>query len=272
MKCRAGVHRWAAVVVAGLLVAAVTACGAEDAGEPEKAAPGEQPSPSATASASSSPSPRASKSPRKPRLSGRPIVGRAPPKWLGKRVLPRTADGFGEVRRTPAELVQRRFNLPDQLPALPGKGFASRVTSPAPGTVIARSTWKQGCPVAANELAWIRLAYWGFDDQRHTGELLVNAAVADDLVSVFKQLYKARFPIEEMRITRLEELDAPPTGDGNNTGSFACRPTRGESSYSQHAYGLAVDVNPFQNPYLNDEVVLPELASSYLERGWSGPG
>jgi len=263
VKCRA-------IFVAALLVPALAGCGAEDADEPEKASPGEQPSPSATAS--SSPSPTASKSPRKSRPSGRPIVGRAPPKWLGKRVLPKTTDGFGEVRRTPVELVQRRFNLPDQLPALPGKGFASRVTSPAPGTVIARSTWKQGCPVAANELAWIRLAYWGFDDQRHTGELLVNASAADDIVSVFKQLYLARFPIEEMRITRLEELDAPPTGDGNNTGSFACRPTRGASSYSQHAYGLAVDVNPFQNPYLNDEVVLPELASSYLERGWRRPG
>ena len=80
-----------------------------------------------------SPSPTASKSPRKPRLSGRPIVGRAPPRWLGKRVLPRTADGFGEVRRTPAELVQRRFNLPDQLPALPGNGFASRVDLPGAG-------------------------------------------------------------------------------------------------------------------------------------------
>ena len=75
-----------------------------------------------------------------------------------------------------------------------------------------------------------------------------------------------------MRITRRDELDAPPTGDGNNTGAFACRPTTGASSYSQHAYGLAVDVNPFQNPYLSDDVVLPELASSYLERGLRRPG
>ena len=258
-------------MVAGVLVASLAACGADAGGEPEKASPGTQPSPIATAS-SSSPSPTASKSPRRPDLSGRPILGGAPPPWLGERVLPRTADGFGEVRRTPPELVQRRFTLPDQQPPLPGKGFASKVTTPAPRQVIARSTWKQGCPVAATDLAWVRLAFWGFDDRRHTGELLVNRSVADDLVSVFRQLYTARFPIEEMRITRLEELDAPPTGDGNNTGSFVCRPTRGASSYSQHAYGLAVDVNPFQNPYLNDDVVLPELASSYLERGWKRPG
>jgi hypothetical protein len=263
VKCRA-------VVVAALLVSALTACGAEEADEPEKASPGEQPSPSATAS--TSPSATASKTPRRPELSGRPIVGRAPPKWLGQRVLPRTADGFGEVRRTPKELVQRRFNLPDQQPPLPGKGFASRVTSPAPSKVIARSTWKQACPVAAADLAWVRLAFWGFDGRRHTGELLVNGSVADQIVTVFRQLYVARFPMEEMRITRRDELDAPPTGDGNNTGAFACRPATGASSYSQHAYGLAVDVNPFQNPYVNGDVVLPELASSYLEREWKRPG
>jgi len=126
--------------------------------------------------------------------------------------------------------------------------------------------------VAATDLAWVRLAFWGFDDRRHTGELLVHRSVAAEIVTVFRQLYAAQFPVEEMRITRRDELDAPPTGDGNNTGSFVCRPTTGGSSYSQHAYGLAVDLNPFQNPYRSDDVVLPELASSYLERGWKRPG
>ena len=69
-----------------------------------------------------------------------------------------------------------------------------------------------------------------------------------------------------MRVTRLDELDAPPTGDGNNTGSFVCRPTIGQTTFSQHAYGLAIDVNPFQNPYVKDDLVLPELSSAYLDR------
>ena len=55
------------------------------------------------------------------------------------------------------------------------------------------------------------------------------------------------------------------------TGSFACRPVRGGTEYSQHAYGLAVDLDPFQNPYHRDDLVLPELASSYLDR-WLRPG
>ena len=52
--------------------------------------------------------------------------------------------------------------------------------------------------------------------------------------------------------------DLAPTGDGNNTSAFVCRPTRGATTWSAHAYGLAVDVNPFCNPYLKGALVLPK--------------
>ena len=69
------------------------------------------------------------------------------------------------------------------------------------------------------------------------------------------------------------ELDAHPTGDGNNTESFVCRPSTGSTTtFSQHAHGLAIDLDPFQNPYTNDDLVLPELASSYLDRDDVRPG
>ncbi|MDD9349573.1 M15 family metallopeptidase [Mumia sp.] len=207
-----------------------------------------------------------------PTPSSRPAPGTVPPAWLGRRVLPVTTDGFGEVRPTPPALRNRRFTLPDQLPALPGSGFASRIVSPPPDSVIDRSTWRPGCPVARSDLAWIRLTFWGFDDARHTGELLVNKTVARKVVRAFRAMYTARFPIEEMRITRAAELSAPPTGDGNNTGAFNCRPTRGTTTFSEHAYGLAVDINPFQNPYVKGDVVLPELATAYVDRNRVRPG
>ncbi|RYE75353.1 MAG: M15 family peptidase, partial [Myxococcales bacterium] len=80
------------------------------------------------------------------------------------------------------------------------------------------------------------------------------------------------FPIEQMAITTKADLDAPPTGDGNDTSAFACRAVTGGSSYSQHAYGRAVDINPFQNPYTKGEVLLPELAGAYLNRDNRRPG
>jgi D-alanyl-D-alanine carboxypeptidase len=68
------------------------------------------------------------------------------------------------------------------------------------------------------------------------------------------------------------DLHAHPTGDGNNTAAFTCRAARRQARWSAHAYGLAVDVNPFQNPYRRGDLVLPELASAYLDRGRVRPG
>lgn len=265
--------RLLATIAAALLALTATACGSSAPEPGAEPAPSRTPVASASASRTTSPSPTASPT-RPPRsfASDRPIVGTQPPAWLGTRVLRRTAAGFGEVRPTPRQLVQRRFTLPDTVAELPGRGFASRITTPAPRAVIGRSTWVPGCPVAATDLSWVRVTFVGFEGLRHTGELLVNRSVAPQVVQVFEQLYADRFPLEEMRITRRDELDAPPTGDGNDTGAFACRATRGSTTYSQHAYGLAIDVNPFQNPYVKGDVVLPELASSYLERGWRRPG
>ena len=75
-----------------------------------------------------------------------------------------------------------------------------------------------------------------------------------------------------MRIITTADLEAPATGDGNNTASFVCRPIRGGTRFSAHASGLAIDLNPFHNPYIRDAVVLPELASAYVDRTNVRPG
>ena len=193
------------------------------------------------------------------------------PDWLGTRVLPEGASGFGTVVPTPPELVDRRIVTTDLLPPPDGATFEFDI-GPVPDDVLDRSTWQEACPVTATELAYVTVAFWGFDGRPHTGELLVAAGVAEDVVEVFRTAFEVRFPIEEMRIVAPEELDAAPTGDGNNTTAFVCRPVRGSQRWSQHAYGLAVDVNPFHNPYVKGALVLPELASAYTDRSWQRPG
>ena len=193
------------------------------------------------------------------------------PDWLGTRPLPLRADGFGEILPTPPELVDRRLATVDLLPPPADGGFAASVAA-VPSDVVARSSWQPACPVTLDQLRYVNVSFWGFDDRAHTGELLVNASVADGIVDVFRRLFDARFPIEEMRIIRADEIDAHPTGDGNTTTSFVCRPAVGSGSWSRHAYGLAVDVNPFHNPYVRGDLVLPELASAYVDRTSLRPG
>jgi hypothetical protein len=134
------------------------------------------------------------------------------------------------------------------------------------------ATWKPGCPVGLADLRYVTVSFRGFDGRPHTGELVVNQRVATAVVSVFARLYRARFPIEEMRLVTTADLEAHPTGDGNNTAAFVCRAARKQTRWSAHAYGLAVDVNPFQNPYRRGDLVLPELAGAYLDRDRRRPG
>jgi hypothetical protein len=196
----------------------------------------------------------------------------ARPAWLGTRILPLGPDGENGIPQpTPPELLDRRLETPDVLEPPTGEDFASSI-GPVPDDVLVRSTWTEDCPLALDELAYVTVTHFGFDGDHHTGELIVNAGFAERIVGVFEQLHAARFPIEEMRVITQADLDAAPTGDGNETTGFSCRPAVGSGSWSMHAYGLAIDINPFHNPYLKGELVLPELATAYVDRERVLPG
>lgn len=194
-----------------------------------------------------------------------------PPEWLGTRPLPTDENGDPVALPTPDELTDRRFVTPDHLPPPEDGAYLASIDEVPPG-VAARSTWEEGCPIALEDLAYLTVTFRGFDQLPHTGELLVASSVADDVVSAFYHIYEAGFPIEEMRIATPADLEAEPTGDGNVTTAFVCRPVTGGDGWSEHARGLAIDINPFHNPYVRGDTVLPELAGAYLDRDRGLPG
>jgi D-alanyl-D-alanine carboxypeptidase len=114
-----------------------------------------------------------------------------------------------------------------------------------------RYSWHPGCPVAPSRLRLITMTYRGFDHQVHTGQLVVSAAVTGKLIGVFRELFAVRYPIRQM-----VPVDAYHGSDfasiqADNTSAFNCRDATGSSSWSEHAYGLAVDLDPCQNPYVS---------------------
>jgi hypothetical protein len=270
--------RLTAVVTAVVLVAACTSVIADSPPSPESdPAPYPAPATSATTPAgvstttATATTPTTTTTTTEPTTTTTTVGPHARPEWLGTRPLPLRADGFGEVLPTPPELIDRAFTPPPLLPPPSDDAFVGTV-DPVPTDVLARSTWSGDCPVALDQLAYITVSHWGFDGRFHTGEAIVHADHASNLVGVFEELHTARFPIEEMRVIRPQELDAPPTGDGNVTTSFVCRPAVGSANWSMHAYGLAIDINPFHNPYAKGDLVLPELASVYVDRERRLPG
>ena len=137
------------------------------------------------------------------------------------------------------------------------------------------ASWHDGCPVAPSALRMLTLTFIGFDDAEHSGQVVVNAAVVDDVVGVFRKLHAARFPIRKMKpIFTQAEYDDYETPDDNSTG-FSCRDAvndSGNPSWSQHAYGDAIDINPIENPYVEGDRVIPSAGAAYTDRGDERPG
>ena len=135
-------------------------------------------------------------------------------------------------------------------------------------------SWHRGCPVGPSSLRRLRIGYWGFDGKSHVGTVIVNRSAVGDLTVVFRRLYRARFPIRRMR-----SIDAYGGNDerslaADNTAAFNCRYAvgPGPKRWSAHAYGLAIDVNPVENPYLESGRVHPRAGRTYLDRTNVRPG
>ena len=148
-------------------------------------------------------------------------------------------------------------------------GYHARVSTlpPAVRELMTGSSWHAGCPVGLHDLRLIRLTYWGFDRQAHTGKLVVHRRWADKIANVFGKIYDARFPIRRMRLVDRYGADDKRSMRADNTSAFNCRYRDGVCcTWSQHAYGRAIDINPVENPYVGSWGVSPPNGADFVDR------
>lgn len=109
---------------------------------------------------------------------------------------------------------------------------------------------ENGCTVPYEDLNYVGLKYIDFKGQEQTGELICNKAIAQDMVEIFHELYRNEYRLESVHL--IDEYDGDDTASmaENNTSCFNYRVVDGTASLSKHAYGLAIDVNPYYNPYV----------------------
>lgn len=129
------------------------------------------------------------------------------------------------------------------------------------------SSWRRGCPVRIRDLRLVRLTHWNFWGQRAWGKLVVHRSFADELKRVFSKLYNARFKIRRMQLVdRYDAVDMRSMRH-DNTSAFNCRYRNGECcTWSMHAYGKAIDINPVENPYVGSWGVSPPNGAEYVDR------
>jgi D-alanyl-D-alanine carboxypeptidase-like protein len=150
----------------------------------------------------------------------------------------------------------------------------------ARGELKRAGAWHQGCPVPLSGLRMLTVSYRNFDGETRTGRLVVNRSAAAPLARVFRRLYDMRFPIRHMSFADAYGPARARPADGDISGSFECRQAvpspcvggRGTGSWSQHAYGLAVDLNPVENPYVGCGQSRDPASRPYFNRSRHRPG
>jgi hypothetical protein len=126
------------------------------------------------------------------------------------------------------------------------------------------------CPGRA-DLALLKVPYVDFYGDTHIGELIVAAAVAEEVLDIFADIHAAGFPIQSMRLVHEFGGDDGLSMAANNTSAFNCRRVAGTNRMSQHAYGLAVDINPVHNPFVTARHTSPGAGVAYDAPEERGP-
>jgi hypothetical protein len=117
---------------------------------------------------------------------------------------------------------------------------------------IKEKFWNEDCPVKLSELSNVKVTYWGIDEKLHQGEIIIHKQLANEVVNIFHELFLIKFPIYEMKPYQFYKRAE--YAERNDTVGFYCSPAQdSESVYSTHAYAIAIDINPFVNPYYDSK-------------------
>ena len=119
-------------------------------------------------------------------------------------------------------------------------------------------------PEIIEQLTLIHVKYFGFDSRMHIGQLLTNKSCADELYEIFAELYSLKFPIQMVKPISEFGWSDETSMIANNTSSFNYRKIHGTGYNSLHSIGLAIDINPVQNPQMKQGRAIPSNATYNL--------
>jgi D-alanyl-D-alanine carboxypeptidase len=127
-------------------------------------------------------------------------------------------------------------------------------------------SWRPGLPCATREqLVLMQIPYRDFEGAPQMGAMIVARKVASQVAAIFDDIYRSgKFRIAQMRLIDDFDGDDDRSIAANNTSGYNCRLTD-HGGLSKHALGLAIDINPVQNPYREGSLTAPESGRGYDE-------
>jgi hypothetical protein len=140
------------------------------------------------------------------------------------------------------------------------------------GSMMSKNIWTSECPVPMESLKFLNLTHYDFENKLLSGQMIVHEKVAKNVISIFEELLKIKFPIKKISLIDNYNGDDQLSMSDNNSSCFNYRKIANSKVISMHSYGLAIDINPVQNPYIFDSKVenkleiWPDEGKLYLNR------
>jgi len=173
-------------------------------------------------------------------------------------IIPTTPPPTEEVPTMPPEPVQPTF-----------------IAEPIPPHVIEQitgSSFHENPHFDICHLAYLTVTHVNFDGESQIGHIIVAASIAEEVLDIFREIYEGGFPIARIRLIDYYGADDYYSMADNNSVGFNFRYIAGTRTLSRHAWGMAIDINPIQNPFIRDGVILPAAGAEYLDRTNVRPG
>ena len=135
---------------------------------------------------------------------------------------------------------------------------------------IEGKSFKKNSTTPREDLRYLKVLHYNKEGEVLEGELICHKDIADDLLAIFRELYKAKYPIERMVLIDEYDADDETSMRANNTSAFNFRPASGMRRLSKHSTGMAIDINPLYNPLVKHREgrtkVYPSTATPYIDR------
>ena len=138
-------------------------------------------------------------------------------------------------------------------------------------------SYRDNNDIALEDLRYLTIPYYNFEQQVMLGEMIVNVDIQEDVLNIFKELFNNKYEINSMKLiddywilgTDGNKADNNSIEE-NNTSCFCYRQVTGGESVSNHGYGRAIDINPQQNPYVENGENSHRNADEYVNNRYVG--
>lgn len=125
--------------------------------------------------------------------------------------------------------------------------------------------------VSFEELRYLTVFHYDYQGHIQKGELVCNKVIAKDLLLIFRALFSKAYPINSIHLVDDFNASDEASMQANNTSCFNYRTVAHSNKLSKHALGMAVDINPLENPYIKGSFIQPSTATDYVDRSKDFP-